>query len=144
MKLETWISKAVTALQQEGFTSNTISTNYCRHWQHLLNYARTRSDSILNEAFIEDALSQRGERNLLSIERECLNHRERYLAHAMRSLLHFQTHGTFLSVPLAKSSKHVVLDDYSIQALDGYLEFRKKEADKERTLLNKERIIRKF
>jgi integrase/recombinase XerD len=145
MKLETWISKATTALQQEGFTSKTISTNYCRHWQHLLNYARTRSsDSILNKAFMEDALSQRGERNLLSIERECLNHRERYLAHAMRSLLHFQAHGTFLSVPLAKSSKHVVLADYSIQALDGYLEFRKKEGDKERTLLNKERIIRQF
>lgn len=144
MKPETWISKALAALQQEGFTSSTIRTNYGMHWNHILDYARTRPDSILNQAFIEDALSQRGERNLLSIERECLNYRERYLAHAMRSLLHFQAHGTFLSVPLAKSSKHVVLADYSIQALDNYLEFRKKEGDKERTLLNKERIIRQF
>jgi len=144
MKLETWISKALAALQQEGFTSSTIRINYGMHWKHILDYARTRPDSILNKAFIEDALSQRGERKLLSIERECLNHRERYLAHAMLSLLHFQSHGTFLSVALAKSSKHVVLADHSTQALEGYLEFRKKEGDKERTLLNKERIIRQF
>lgn len=142
MKLETWISKAVVALQQEGFTSSTISNNYCMHWRHILDYARP--DSILNKAFIEDVLTQSGERNLLSIDRECMNYRERYVAHAMRSLLHFQAHGTFLSVPRAQSSKHVVLADYSTRALDGYLEFRKREGDKERTLLNKEGIIRQF
>ena len=142
MKLETLISKAVTGLQQEGFTSNTIRINYCLHWKHILNYAG--SDSILNKALIEEFLSQRGERNLLSLERECLNYRERYLVHAMLTLLHFQAYRTFLSVPLAKSSKNVVLANYSIQALDCYLEFRKKEGDKERTLLNKERIIRQF
>lgn len=93
---------------------------------------------------MKEFLSQRGERNVLSLEREYLNCRERYIAHAMLSLLHFQAHGTFLSVPLAKSSRNVVLADYSIQALDCYLEFCKKEGDKERTLLNKERIIRQF
>src|SRR5665648_398753 len=88
MKLETWISKAVVALQQEGFTSSTISNNYCMHWRHILDYARP--DSILNKAFIEDVLTQSGERNLLSIDRECMNYREMYVAHAMRSLLHFR------------------------------------------------------
>lgn len=144
MKLETWITKALVALEQDGFTSSTIRINYYMHWKHILDYARACPDSILNKAFIEEVLLQRGKRNVLSLEKECLNHRERYLAHAMLSLLHFQSHGTFLSVPLAKSSKYVVLDDYSIQALDTYLEFRKKEGDKERTLLNKERIIRQF
>ena len=142
MKLETLISKAVSAMQQEGFTTSTIHINYYFHWKHILDYAHP--DSILNKALIEEFLSQRGERNVLSLERECLNYRKRYLAHAMLSLLHFQAHGTFLSVPLAKSSKNIVLDDYSIQALVCYLEFCKKEGDKERTLLNKERIIRQL
>ena len=142
MKLETLISKAVVALQQEGFTSSTIRINYILHWKHILDYARP--DSILNKALIEELLSQRGERNVLSLEKECLNYRERYLAHAMLSLLHFQARGTFLSVPLAKSSQNVVLDDYSTQTLDCYLEFCKREGDKERTLVNKEKIIRQF
>ena len=142
MKLETLITKALVALRQEEFTSSTIRINYYMHWKHILDYAHP--DSILNKALIEEALSLRGERKVLSLERECLNYRERSLSHAMLSLLHFQTYGTFLSVPLAKSSKHVVLDAYSIQALDDYLKFRKKEGDKERTLLNKERIIRQF
>lgn len=142
MKLKTLITKALTGLKQEGFTSSTISINYCRYWKRILNYAG--SDSILNRALIEEFLSQSGKRDLLSLERDCLNYRERYLAHAMLSLLHFQAHGTFLSVPHAKSSRNIVLDDYSIQTLNCYLEFCKKEGDKERTLLNKERIIRQF
>ena len=142
MKLETLISKAMAALQQEGFTPSTIRINYYMHWKHILNYARPNSN--LSKGLIEEMLSQRGERNVLSLEKECLNYRERYRAHAMLSLLHFQTHGTFLSVPLAKSSRKVVLADCSIQAIGCYLEFCKREGDKERTLLNKERIIRQF
>lgn len=51
MKLETLISKAVVALQQEGFTSSTIRINYILHWKHILDYARPYS--ILNKALIE-------------------------------------------------------------------------------------------
>lgn len=142
MRLKTLVAKALAALHQEGFTPSTIRNNYYMYWKHILD--DSPHDSSLNEDLIEKSLLQRGERNILSLEKECLNYRERYLAHAMLSLLHFQAHGTFLSVPLAKSSMSIVLDDYSIQALDGYLEFCKNEGDKECTLLNKEKIIRLF
>lgn len=81
MKLKTLITKAVTGLKQEGFTSSTIRINYCRHWKRILNYAG--SDSILNRALIEEFLSQSGERDHLSLERECLNYREPYSCYAI-------------------------------------------------------------